>query len=88
MTSTTVPDGAMVRLPEGMTFEMDEGVYLKLPEGTTLLFLLPDEWIAHRERTNLCVTMLAAVMAALASSPFGSMIGPDIRAEIDRVMAL
>jgi len=48
----------------------------------------PEVLWAHIQRVELCVTMLAAVMAALAVSPFGAMIPPELRAEIDRVNSL
>lgn len=48
----------------------------------------PELMMAHIQRVELCVTMLAAVMAALAASPFGAMIPPELREEIDRVNAL
>lgn len=46
------------------------------------------EWEAHKQRVELLITTLGAVLNALAASPFGGMIGPDIRREIERVCNL
>jgi len=54
-------------------------------EEQYVVVVSPEEWEKHRQRVELCITMLAAVMSALAASPFGGMIGPDIRKEIERV---
>lgn len=45
------------------------------------------EWMAHRDKVNMFITLLSATLGGLAASPFGGFLPAELLAELERLNA-